>query len=156
MNDLAADVRFCTEADLPLLASHEGPQTAGFAARNLALAAAGDFYFVGAFNADDVMGHVALDCRPETDLAPEMRTLWVYPAFRRHGLGVQLTRFIEGIAADLGYESVQLGVDPENPAAIPMYIGLDYTPTGDHRLVTDGDGTELHEAIYRKSLKITR
>ena len=39
---------------------------------------------------------------------------------------------------------VKLGVDPENPAAIPMYIGLDYTPTGDHRVVTDEDLSLIH------------
>jgi len=55
---------------------------------------------------------------------------------------------------------VFLRVNPDNEAAIPMYIGLDYTPTGDHALTTyeavDAGGavytTEQTDAIYRKSL----
>ncbi len=155
MNVPNADVRLCTAADLPLLQAREVRPGSGFAERNIELAQGGDYFFVGAFNADDVMGYVALDCRPETELAPEMKTLWVYPAYRRQGLGVELTRFIEKIAADQGYTSVQLGVDPANPAAIPMYIGLDYRPTGDHRIIIE-DSTEQREAIYSKSLTITR
>ena len=55
-----------------------------------------------------------------------------------------------------------LRVDPQNEAAIPMYISLDYTPTGDHKLTTyhyvDGLGNtharEETDAIYRKSLRL--
>lgn len=153
MNDQTADVRPITAADLPLFSDRE----LAFATANVQLSAAGAYSFVGAFAADGcLMGYVALDSRPETDLAPEMKSLWVYPQYRRRGLGVQLTRYIERIASDQGFTSVKLGVDPENPAAIPMYIRLEYTPTGDHRMVPDADGVEQHEAIYRKSLAITR
>ena len=150
------DVRLCTAEDLPLLQRRAVRPGAEFAERNLDLAAAGDYFFVGAFSPDDVMGYVLLDCRPGAQLRPEMASLWVYPAYSRQGLGVRLTRFIENIAAQHGFDSVNLGVDPENPAAIPMYIGLDYTPTCDHRTVLDDDGTEQREAIFRKSLTITR
>ena len=56
---------------------------------------------------------------------------------------------------------VEENVPPvDNPAAIPLYIGLGYTPTGDHRSalnmsVIDGEGEGTDdpiEAIYRKSL----
>ena len=55
-----------------------------------------------------------------------------------------------------------LGVNPDNPAAIPLYISLDYTPTGEHRnavnlSVIDGEqgpGVDPVEAIYRKSLRL--
>ena len=55
---------------------------------------------------------------------------------------------------------VFLRVDPDNAAAIPMYIGLDYTPTGDHVLTTyetvnsagERSTTEQRDAVYRKSL----
>ena len=156
MSDQPVDVRQCTPADLPLLQAREVRPGSRFAERNLERAASGDYFFVGAFSPDDVLGYVVLDCRPDADLRPEMQGLWVYPAYRRQGLGVELTRFIEGIAAEQGFDSVLLGVDPDNPAAIPMYIGLDYTPTGDHRTVVDDEGAEQHEAIYRKSLRITR
>nr|NLI50033.1 GNAT family N-acetyltransferase [Propionibacterium sp.] len=147
------EVRLCTPADLPLLSAREPGATR--APEYLELAARGNFFFVAAFAPDEVAGYVALDCRPETELAPEMRTLWVYPEYRRRGLGVRLSKAIEEIAAAQGYTEVRLGVDPENPAAIPMYISLDYTPTGDHRTVVE-DGVEQREAIYRKSLTIGR
>lgn len=156
MSDPTLDVRLCTAADLPLLLAKEVRPGAGFAARNLSLAEGGDFFFVGAFGPSDIAGYVVLDCRAETEIRPEMKSLWVYPEYRRQGLGVKLTRFIEQIAAQQGFDSVQLGVDPENPAAIPMYIGLEYTPTGDHRTVTDDDGVDTLEAIFRKSLTIAR
>ena len=156
MSDQPVEVRQCTPADLPLRQAREVRPGSQFAERNLALAEGGDYFFVGAFTSGDVMGYVVLDCRDEAELRPEMKGLWVYPEYRRQGLGVRLTRFIEGIAAEQGFDAVQLSVDPENPAAIPMYIGLDYTPTGDHRAVVDDEGAEQHEAIYRKSLRITR
>lgn len=153
MTATTIEVRLCTAADLPLLSTREPGATRG--PSYLELADQGDFFFVAAFAPDEVAGYVALDCRPGTELAPEMLTLWVYPEFRRQGLGVLLTKAIEDIAAAHGFDEVKLGVDPDNPAAIPMYIGLDYTPTGDHRTVTE-DGAELREAIYRKSLTISR
>lgn len=155
MSDATFDVRLCTPADLPLLESRALRPDSAFARQQLALSSGGNYFFVGAFTPDDIAGYVVLDCLTDTDLRPEMKTLWVFPKYRRKGLGVQLTRFIEGIAAQQGFASVKLGVDPENPAAIPMYIGLDYTPTGDHRVVTDENGDEQHEAIYRKSLTIS-
>lgn len=149
-------VRPCTEADLPLLRRRVVRQGSDFAASALRLAQAGDYFFVGAFTDDDVAGYVALDCRAETELRPEMKSLWVYPEYRRRGLGVQLTRAVEKIAAEQGFDEVTLGVDPENPAAIPLYISLDYTPTGHHRTTADGEGGEQVEAIYRKSLALLR
>lgn len=140
----------------PSFRRRESTGGAASAERHLALAGAGDYFLVGAFSGHDILGYVVLDCRADTELRPEMTSLWVVPAHRRKGLGVRLTRFIEDIAARDGYSSVQLGVDPDDPAAIPMYIGLDYTPTGDHRTVVDPDGAEQHEAIYRKSLTISR
>jgi ribosomal protein S18 acetylase RimI-like enzyme len=84
----------------------------------------------------------------------------VYPEARRRGAGRALTRFLEARAAELGFVEVFLRVDPDNVAAIPMYIGLDYSPTGDHVVTTyesmDDQGqevsTEQTDAVYRKSL----
>ena len=163
MSDQPVEVRQCTPADLPLLQAREVRPGSQFAERNLALAEGGDYFFVGAFTSGDVMGYVVLDCREETDLRPEMKNLWVYPEFRRRGLGAALSQYLETLASRHGFDEIQLGVDPENPAAIPMYIGLDYTPTGHHRVATyltiaeDGTETEVkgHDAIYRKSLRIS-
>ena len=71
-----------------------------------------------------------------------------------------LTRYLENLARERGFVEIFLRVDPENAAAIPMYIGLDYTPSGDHRLTSyesaDATGavqvSERLEAVYRKSL----
>lgn len=146
------EVRPCTPADLELLSQRE--PGAGLAADYLERVAEGNFFFVAAIG-DEVAGYVGLDTAEDNELRPEMRTLYVYPEFRRQGLGKALSRAVEDIAAEQGFDEVNLGVDPENPAAIPMYISLDYTPTGDHRTV-DVDGAEQHEAIYRKSLTIGR
>ena len=83
---------------------------------------------------------------------------------RRQGAARALTRFLERQAIDLGFDEIFLRVDPQNVAAIPMYISLDYTPTGDHKLTTyqyvDGLGNthsrEEMDAIYRKSLRLHR
>ncbi len=74
-----------------------------------------------------------------------------------------MTSFMEEKAAGLGFTEIFLGVTPDNPAAIPLYIGLDYTPTGEHRRAVNLEVLELDgghllsddeptEAIYRKSL----
>ena len=159
-------VRFATEDDLPTLSAKESEAAKGNAQRNLELQKAGDYYLVVALVDGEIGGNVVLDCRAENDLRPEMKNLWVYPQARRKGLGAAMTSFMEEKAADLGFTEIFLGVTPDNPAAIPMYIGLDYTPTGEHRnaanlavLELDGDqiiNDEPTEAIFRKSLLIRR
>jgi ribosomal protein S18 acetylase RimI-like enzyme len=99
---------------------------------------------------------------PDNRLCPELKNLWVYPEARRQGAARALTTFLEEQAATLGFVEVFLRVDPDNEAAIPMYIGLEYTPTGDHALTPyetiDATGESLAyeqlDAIYRKSLLV--
>jgi ribosomal protein S18 acetylase RimI-like enzyme len=103
-----------------------------------------------------------LDCRPGNPLLPELKSLWVFPHARRQGAARALTRFLEGQAIELGHQETFLRVDPQNEAAIPMYISLDYSPTGDHMVTrytyVDGLGKsherEELDAIYRKSLRL--
>ena len=150
-------VRACTAHDLAVLEAREVRPGSGFARSNLALAEAGRLHFIAAFTEDDVAGFVLLDTDEVNELRPEMQSLWVYPTYRRQGIGEMLTASIEAIAREQGFDEVFLGVNPDNPAAIPMYIGLAYKPTGDHRFVTDEvTGVEQHEAIYRKSLRTGR
>lgn len=162
----AISVRFATEDDLPVLSAKESVAAKGNAQRNLELQAAGDYFLVVGLVGDEIGGNVVLDCRADNDLRPEMKNLWVYPESRRQGLGVAMTSFMEQKAAELGFTEIFLGVTPDNPAAIPMYIGLDYTPTGEHRnaanlAVLELDGDQIindgpTEAIFRKSLLIRR
>lgn len=157
------DVRLANADDAEALAHREPNPDASFAEKHFELQEQGDYFLVVGFVGGEPGGYVVLDCREETDLRPEMKNLWVYPEFRRRGLGAALSQYLETLASRHGFDEIQLGVDPENPAAIPMYIGLDYTPTGHHRVATyltiaeDGTETEVkgHDAIYRKSLRIS-
>ena len=153
-------VRLCTEADLPALHAREVHPSARVAQRHFDRQQAGDYLYAVVLADDQVLGTCALDCDPAEPLRPELKSLWVYPEARRRGAGRALTRFLEQRAADLGFVVVFLRVDPDNAAAIPMYIGLDYSPTGDHVVTTyesvDDQGapvsTEQTDAVYRKSL----
>jgi len=153
-------VRLCTAEDLPVLHALEIHPSARIAQKHFDRQAAGDYFFAVALRDGEPLGTSVLDCRPDDPLRPELKNLWVYPRFRRQGAARALTTFLEQQASVLGFVEVFLKVDPENEAAIPMYIGLDYTPTGDHALTTyesvDADGqvhsTEQMDAVYRKSL----
>lgn len=153
-------VRLCEESDLPELRAHEAHPDVAFADQHYALQRQGDYFYAVAFKGEHSVGTIALDCRPN-DLQPEMKNLWVYKDARRQGVGSTLVAFVEDLARDAGFEEIFLGVDPENPRAIPLYVGLEYSPTGDHRMAAyvfvDDDGKpaqrEQRDAIYRKSLK---
>lgn len=153
-------IRLATADDLAVLHSREAHPDAHLALRHLERQEAGDYFFALAEQGGDPLGFCVLDADPENDLCPEIKSLWVYPESRRLGAGRALTSYLENLARERGYVEVFLRVDPENAAAIPMYIGLEYTPTGDHRLtsyeVAGADGVleivERLEAVYRKSL----
>ena len=157
------EARLATSEDLPGLEANETEKTRGLSATYLAEQAKGDFYVVVGLIDGELAGRVVLDCRPDhTDLVPEMKLLWVFPRFRRLGLGAAMTEHLEELARGLGYAEIFLGVTPDKPAAIPMYVTLGYAPTGEHRSainlsVIDGEGLGTEdpiEAIYRKSLRV--
>lgn len=151
-------VRLCTAEDLPALKALE-PHSAARIDRHFDRQQAGGYYFAVAFREEEPLGTSVLDCG-EGHLRPELKNLWVYPAHRRQGAARALTRFLERQAAELGFVEVFLKVNPDNEAAIPMYIGLDYTPTGDHAVTTyetvdaagDLQTATQTDAVYRKSL----
>lgn len=153
-------VRLCTIDDLPALHAREPHSAARIAQGHFDRQASGDYFYAVAFRGAEALGSSVLDCDPENRLCPELKNLWVYPDSRRQGAARALTRFLEQQATRLGFVEVFLRVDPENEAAIPMYIGLDYTPTGDHSPTVyetvDATGTvqltEQMDAVYRKSL----
>lgn len=155
-------VRLCQHDDLAALSRREPHPNARYAEGHFERQQQGDYFFAVAVAGDDILGTSVLDCRADNLLRPELKSLWVYPEFRRRGAARALTRFLEVQAADLQFDEILLRVDPQNAAAIPMYISLDYTPTGDHELTTyeyvDGLGNrharEEMDAIYRKSLRL--
>lgn len=153
-------VRLCRAEDLPALHARELHPSARVAQKHFDRQAGGNYFFAVAWRGEEPLGSGVLECDPDRDLCPELKNLWVYPESRRRGAARALTTFLEQQAADLGFVEVFLKVNPENEAAIPMYIGLDYSPTGDHAVTTyewvDADGvthdTAQRDAIYRKSL----
>ncbi|HMQ38256.1 MAG TPA: GNAT family N-acetyltransferase [Micropruina sp.] len=157
-------VRLCTTDDLDALGRREPHPNARYAEGHFERQQQGDYFFALAVRGDVQLGTSVLDCREDNLLQPELKSLWVYPESRRQGAARALTRFLEQQAIDLGFDEIFLRVDPQNAAAIPMYISLDYTPTGDHRLTTyeyvDALGNthsrEEMDAIYRKSLRLLR
>jgi Acetyltransferases len=161
MSEAPIEVRLCTEADLPALQARESNPAANFTRSQFELMLAGGYYFAIAVRGDEPLGTGALDCRPSR-LCPELKNLWVYPAMRRQGAARAITTYLEAQAADHGFLEVFLRVDPDNEAAIPMYIGLEYTPTGDH-IETNYDQVDTQgrleartqvDAVYRKSLTV--
>lgn len=157
-------VRLCTADDLAALGRREPHPNARYAEGHYERQQQGDYFFALAVRGDVQLGTSVLDCRADNLLQPELKSLWVYPESRRQGAARALTRFLEQQAIDLGFDEIFLRVDPQNAAAIPMYISLDYTPTGDHKLTTyeyvDALGNthsrEEMDAIYRKSLRLLR
>ena len=157
-------VRLCTTDDLDALGRREPHPNARYAEGHFERQQQGDYFFALAVRGDVQLGTSVLDCREDNLLQPELKSLWVYPESRRQGAARALTRFLEQQAIDLGFDEIFLRVDPQNAAAIPMYISLDYTPTGDHQLTTyeyvDALGNthsrEEMDAIYRKSLRLLR
>ena len=155
-------VRLCTAEDLSALHGKEPHPAARIAQRHFDRQEAGDYFFALALSGAEPLGTSVLDCNPKNKLCPELKNLWVYPEARRQGAARALTRFLEAQAAGLGFVEVFLRVNPDNEAAIPMYIGLEYTPTGDHAMTPyetfDAAGAsqiyEQLDAVYRKSLLV--
>lgn len=145
-------VRAVTTDDAAVLAAHE-PHPGVIDGH---LSQVGDDYlFLAAWNGETPMGWAALDTR-EHDLRPELVNMFVIPEQRRKGTGKALTSEFEARAKEAGYTEIFLIVDPVHETfAIPMYLDLDYTPTGDHRIAEVVEtGEKTHQAIYRKSLTI--
>lgn len=157
------EARLATAEDLPALEANETEATKGLSKQYLELQEQGDYHVVVGLLNGEVVARTILDCRNEEGvLVPEMKLLYVVPSARRRGLGNVMTAYLERLAAEKGYDEVFLGVTPDNPAAIPLYVGLGYTPTGEHRGTVNKsvieeesfDTDEPTEAIFRKSLRV--
>ncbi|MFL6124582.1 N-acetyltransferase family protein [Actinophytocola sp.] len=60
----------------------------------------------------------------------ELRSVWVAPEARGHGVGGRLLAEVEAWAARTGAASVRLAVFPDNTAAVALYTRHGYVPVG--------------------------
>lgn len=158
---MAITVRRADEADLEFLRAHEARPDLKLVDEHFAAQQAGDLLFAVALEDGTPLGTAILDFSSE-ELNPELRNMWVYPQARRKGAGRALSQWLEGQARDAGHDAVYLAVDPNNEKAVPLYVSLEYHPTGEHLFVEDpeivqveeGVPASTHYAIYKKSLTV--
>lgn len=153
-------VRTATEDDLPAIRQVLVKTDPRLVDEHFRLQSAGTMFFAVALDEDtgDVMGTALLDL--DSEMAPELRNMFVAPAARRRGAGRALSEWVEQKAREAGHTAVYLAVDPNNEKAVPLYVSLDYLPTGEHLFVEEPEVEQVpdpsrassHYAIYKKSL----
>ncbi len=154
-------VRTATEEDLPAIRSHLGQTDPRLVDKHFRLQREGLMLFAVALDhdaGDDLVGTALLDLNSE--MAPELRNMFVAPKARRRGAGKALSQWVEQRAREAGHTAVYLAVDPNNEKAVPLYISLEYHPTGEHLFaeepeveqVPDPSRASSYYAIYKKSL----
>lgn len=155
---MAITVRRVEAADLEYLRAHQARPDLDLIDEHYNAQEAGQLIFAVALEDDTPLGTTVLDFASE-ELEPELRNMWVYPQARRKGAGRALSEFLEEEARKAGYEAVFLAVDPNNEKAVPLYVSLEYHPTGEHLFVEDPEVIQVedgeasaHYAIYKKSL----
>lgn len=153
-------VRNATEDDLPAIRRHLPRTDPRLVDEHFRLQREGLMFFAVALDDenDDLLGTALLDLSSE--MSPELRNMFVAPTARRRGVGRALSRFVEQKAREAGHTGVFLAVDPNNVEAVPLYISLEYHPTGEHLFVEEPEVEQVpdpsrassHYAIYKKSL----
>ena len=155
---MTISVRRAEQDDLDQLREHQARPELGLVDKHFEAQADGKLIFAVAVDGDTALGTAILDL--DSDLAPELRNMYVYPQARRRGAGRALTDFLEGEARAAGHQAVFLAVDPNNEKAVPLYVSLEYHPTGEHIFVEDPEIPQVdddvqpskHYAVYKKSL----
>ncbi|NHB83868.1 GNAT family N-acetyltransferase [Tessaracoccus sp. HDW20] len=158
---MAITVRRVTADDLALLRARQARPDLGLVDKHFAAQEAGSLIFAVAFNDGEPIGTALLDLESQ-EYAPELRNMYVYPGARRLGAGRALSGFLEAEARSAGHTAVYLAVDPNNEKAVPLYVSLEYHPTGEHLFVEDpevqqveeGKEASKHYAVYKKSLTV--
>lgn len=156
---MAVTVRRATADDLDLLRPLQYRPELNLVDEHFAQQETGRLIFAVAVDGDELLGTAILDFVAD-QMTPELRNMYVYPSARRRGAGRALTRYIEDEARAAGHTAVYLAVDPNNYKAVPLYISLEYHPTGEHlfvdnpevQQVEEGQQPSAHYAIYKKSL----
>lgn len=155
---MTISVRRAEQADLDQLRAHQARPELGLVDKHFEAQSDGKLIFAVAVDGDAPLGTAILDL--DSELIPELRNMYVYPEARRRGAGRALTDFLEDEARSAGHTAVYLAVDPNNEKAIPLYVSLEYHPTGEHLFVDDPEIPQVaddiapskHYAIYKKSL----
>lgn len=158
---MAISVRRVTAEDLDQLRAQQARPELGLVDKHFEAQQAGSLIFAVAFNDDKPIGTALLDLESE-EYNPELRNMYVYPSARRLGAGRALSEFIEDEAKSAGFTAVYLAVDPNNEKAVPLYVSLEYHPTGEHIFVEDPEIPQVeegierskHYAVYKKSLTV--
>lgn len=158
---MAISVRRATEADVEQLNALQARPDLDLVERHFSDQGTGSLIFAVAFSDGIPVGTALLDLQSE-EYNPELRNMYVYPGARRLGAGRALSKFLEDEAKAAGFSAVYLAVDPNNEKAVPLYVSLEYHPTGEHIFVEDPDvhqveeGVEAskHYAVYKKSLTV--
>ena len=156
---MAVTVRRATAEDLDRLRPAQYRPELNLVDEHFAQQEAGGLIFAVAVDEDGILGTAILDFDAD-QMTPELRNMYVYPTARRKGAGRALTRYVEDEARQAGHAAVYLAVDPNNYRAVPLYISLEYHPTGEHlfvdepevQQVEEGQQPSTHYAIYKKSL----
>lgn len=158
---MGIDVRPATDADLDALRANEPRPELGLIDKHFEAQQQGKLIYALAFDADGPVGTAVLDLDAD-NMTPELRNMFVYPHARRKGAGRALSRFLEDEARKRGFTAVYLAVDPNNEKAVPLYVSLEYHPTGEHLFVDEPEVQQVddetqaseHYAIYKKSLTV--
>lgn len=157
---MSITVRSATENDLSAIREHLGQTDPRLVDEHFRLQREGLMFFAVALDEDsqELVGTALLDLNSE--MLPELRNMFVAPTARRRGAGKALSHWVEERAREAGHKSVFLAVDPNNEKAVPLYISLEYHPTGEHLFVDEPEVLQVpdpsrastHYAIYMKSL----
>lgn len=157
---MSITVRSATEEDLSAIRQHLGQTDPRLVDEHFRLQREGSMYFAVALDteANELVGTALLDLNSE--MTPELRNMFVAPTARRQGAGRALSQWVEQKAREAGHTAVFLAVDPNNEKAVPLYISLEYHPTGEHLFVEEPEVEQVpdpsrassHYAIYKKSL----
>jgi GNAT superfamily N-acetyltransferase len=132
-----ADIRGSTLADLELLDRRipSGGRTSFHRQRFDEQLAGTGIYLIASIENRPVghllirwTGCVADEVRRATSACPELNALGVWPPeLQRQGIGSQLIRHAEQLAASRGHLTIGLGVADDNPDAARLYERLGYT-----------------------------
>lgn len=158
---MAITVRPAIEADLATLRANAPRPELGLADKHFEAQQAGTLILAVALKDGVPIGTAVLDLDSDV-MTPELRNMYVYPTARRMGAGRALSEFLEDEARQRGFTAVYLAVDPNNEKAVPLYVSLEYHPTGEHLFVDEPEVQQVddetqaseHYAIYKKSLTI--
>lgn len=156
---MAIIVRQAEETDLSALRELQAYPVADLVDEHFAAQQSGDLVYCVALDDGVVVGSALLIFN-SPDVTPELKNMFVVPGARRRGIGRLLSTKIEDLARARSYPAVFLAVDPNNERAVPLYVSLEYHPTGEHRFVenpevqqvSDRSQASTHYAIYKKSL----